>query len=183
MSKLGVAVIGLNGAVASTAAAGIAALRAGHNDMAGLPLADRKIAGMRDYRELEFAGWDLDGRTLAEGADANDIVPASMMSTVREELSAVRPWPAIGSQDFCANIDGDNKLGKCSHRDAIARIQDDLARFRDDRGFQDWWSSIWHRPSGCPIPRTHCLPLMGSRKGWTGTTLRSARRCYTPMLR
>ena len=137
MSKLGVAVIGLNGAVASTAAAGIAALRAGHNDMAGLPLADRKIADMRDYRELEFAGWDLDGRTLAEAADANDIVPASIMSTVRDELSSVRPWPAIGSQDFCANIDGDNKLGKCSHRDAIARIQDDLARFRDDRGFQD----------------------------------------------
>ena len=137
MGKLGVAVIGLNGAVASTAAAGVAAIRAGRNDLAGLPLADRAHSGMVDYRDIGFAGWDLDARNLAEATVANDIVPAETLASVRDELAVIRPSPAIGSREFCANIDGTNKLSPDGHRAAIARIRDDLDGFRSKRGYDD----------------------------------------------
>jgi myo-inositol-1-phosphate synthase len=138
MGKLGVAVIGLNGAVATTAAAGIAAIRAGSNDLAGLPLADRQGTGLHDYRDIEFAGWDLNGRSMAEAAQAHEVVPAATLSAVREELAGIRPWPAIGSTDFCANIDGDNKMnGGCGHRAAVQQIKDDLDRLRETRGVDD----------------------------------------------
>ena len=45
--RLGVLVVGLGGAVASTAAAGIEMLRAGSNDLAGLPLANVGVSGQR----------------------------------------------------------------------------------------------------------------------------------------
>ena len=44
--KIGVAIVGLGGAVATTAVAGIEMIKAGSNDFAGLPLADRDIAHM-----------------------------------------------------------------------------------------------------------------------------------------
>ena len=138
MGKLGVAVVGLNGAVATTAAAGIAAIRAGSNDLAGLPLANRQDTGLHDYRDIEFAGWDLNGRSMADAAQTHEVVPTATLSAVRGELAAIKPWPAIGSTDFCANIDGDNKMGGTGgHRAAVARIKDDLDRFREERGVDD----------------------------------------------
>ena len=137
MGKLGVAVIGLNGAVASTAAAGMAAMRAGRNDTAGLPLADRAAAGLIDYRDVEFAGWDLDGRTLAEAAGANDVVAPSLLEETRGELASIRPRPAVGSLDFCKNIDGDNKMAPDGHRASVAQIRRDLDTFCETRGFDD----------------------------------------------
>jgi myo-inositol-1-phosphate synthase len=29
----------------------------------------------------------------------------------------MRAWPAVGSTDFCANIDGGNKIAAAGHRD------------------------------------------------------------------
>ena len=34
-------------------------IKAGSNSLNGLPLADRDVAGMVAYRDLEFGGWDL----------------------------------------------------------------------------------------------------------------------------
>lgn len=42
----------------------------------------------------------------------------------------MRPWPAIGSVDFCRNIDGAHKRVAGSHRGAIAAIQADMTSFR-----------------------------------------------------
>src|SRR3954467_15478718 len=66
--RVGVLVVGLGGAVATTAAAGIEMLRAGSNDMAGLPLAALGAPGIAAYRNLHFAGWDLHGEDLNEAA-------------------------------------------------------------------------------------------------------------------
>ncbi|MGI4951089.1 MAG: hypothetical protein ACRYGM_04730, partial [Janthinobacterium lividum] len=63
--RVGVLVVGLGGAVATTAAAGIEMLRAGSNDMAGLPLAGVGASGIASYRNLHFAGWDLHGEDLS----------------------------------------------------------------------------------------------------------------------
>ncbi|HEX8389495.1 MAG TPA: inositol-3-phosphate synthase, partial [Sphingomonas sp.] len=48
-------------------------------------------------------------------------------------LKEMRPWAAVGSRDFCANIDGANKIAADGHRAAVERIQADMARFKRDR--------------------------------------------------
>ncbi len=108
---LGVLVVGLGGAVASTAAAGIEMLRAGSNDLAGLPLANVGVAGLAPYRNLHFAGWDLHAEDLADAVREHRVLDREQTELVEDSLSAMKPWPAVGSRDFCKNVDGDNKIG------------------------------------------------------------------------
>ena len=131
--RLGVAVIGLNGAVATTAAAGIEMIRAGSNDLQGLPLADRVVGGMVDYRDIHFGGWDLSPDDLATAARRHGVLGERELGDGAAPLADMRPWPAVGSTEYCANIDGANKIGIAGHRGAIERIQADLSRFRQER--------------------------------------------------
>jgi myo-inositol-1-phosphate synthase len=51
--RLGVAVVGLGGAVATTAVAGIEMIKeGGRTGLSGLPLADRDVPGMSAYRDM-----------------------------------------------------------------------------------------------------------------------------------
>ena len=131
--RVGIAVIGLNGAVATTAAAGIAMIRAGSNDLSGLPLASRDVEGMAAYRDLHFGGWDLSHDDLATAALKHGVLTESDLANGAPSLSDMRPWPAVGSTDFCANIDGANKIAAPGHRAAVKHIQDDLARFKSEQ--------------------------------------------------
>jgi len=46
----------------------------------------------------------------------------------------MRPWPAVGSVDFCKNVDGSNKVAAKTHRDAVNRIREDIRGHREKTG-------------------------------------------------
>ena len=131
--KLGVAVVGLGGAVATTAVAGIEMLKAGSNSLAGLPLADRDIADMAAYRDLEFGGWDLSDNDLGACALQHGILGEKELANGASALKSMKAWPAVGSRAHCANIDGNNRMAD-GHRAAIDQIKSDLDRFKEERG-------------------------------------------------
>jgi myo-inositol-1-phosphate synthase len=133
---MGVLVVGLGGAVASTAAAGVEMLRAGSNDLAGLPLANVGVAGMVPYRNLHFAGWDLHGESLADAVREHRVLERDQMDLVEDALSAMKPWPAVGSRDFCRNVDGGNKITG-THRQAVEQIRADIRHYRQSSGVHD----------------------------------------------
>ena len=132
--RVGVMVVGMGGAVASTAVAGIEMLRAGSNDMAGLPLAAANAPGIAAYRNLHFAGWDLHGEDLDTAVREHRVLDREQAEMVRPALSQIRPWPAVGSVEFCRNVDGGNKVAAKSHREAVDRIRDDIRRYRGESG-------------------------------------------------
>ncbi|MFT8246676.1 inositol-3-phosphate synthase [Roseomonas sp. BN140053] len=129
--RVGVAVVGLGGAVASTAVAGVQLLKRGSNRLDGLPLADVSVPGLVDYRDLSFGGWDLHGEDLASAAANHRVLSADQLSETQGDLADLRPWPAIGNAAFCRNIEGANQRLVPSHRAAIDAIAGDLRRFRD----------------------------------------------------
>ncbi|MBP0445876.1 inositol-3-phosphate synthase [Roseomonas sp. SSH11] len=129
--RLGVAIVGVGGAVATTAVAGVEVIRRGSNRLDGLPLADLSIAGMADYRDMTFGGWDLDGSDLAAAAGSHRVLSDAQLSEAGDALAAIRPWPAVGSGAFCRGVSGANKYEAASHRDAVRAISDDLRRFRE----------------------------------------------------
>ena len=135
--RVGVLVVGLGGAVASTAAAGIEMLRAGSNDMAGLPLAAVGAAGIAQYRNLHFAGWDLHGESLSEAIREHRVLDRDQADVVAPALSSMKPWPAVGSVDFCKNVDGGNKFAASSHREAVNRIREDIRSHREKTGIDN----------------------------------------------
>ena len=131
--RLGVLVVGLGGAVASTAVAGIELLRAGSNDLAGLPLANVGVAGLAPYRNMHFAGWDVRDDDLASAVREHRVLDREQSEQVEHRLRAMRPWPAAGSRDYCRNIHGSNTL-QGGHRDAVGQIRGNIRQYSGDTG-------------------------------------------------
>ena len=74
-NKLGIAVIGLGGAVGTTMVAGVELLKKSKIDTTGLPLANVS-AELTDYKNIVFGGWDLKGDNLAAAAEEHDAIAA-----------------------------------------------------------------------------------------------------------
>ena len=123
------AVVGIGGAVATTAIAGIEMIKAGSNDLSGLPLADRDVTGLVPYRDLAFGGWDLTEESLGQCALRHGVIGDKELADGAAPLNGMFPWKAAGSRDYCANIDGGNKIGG-GHRAAVEQIRADLDRFK-----------------------------------------------------
>ncbi len=132
--KVGVAIVGVGGAVATTAIAGIAMIRAGSNSRDGLPLADRSVDRLVPYDGLRFGGWDLAEDDLATAARKHGVLDERELANGAASLKSMTPWPAVGSRSFCANIDGANKIAGTGHRAAIDQIKRDLAAFKSREG-------------------------------------------------
>jgi myo-inositol-1-phosphate synthase len=128
--RVGVAVVGLGGAVATTAAAGVELLRRGTNRMDGLPLADVAVPGLARYEDLVFDGWDLNGQSLAAAAAEHRVLNDNQLDETGSALGAVRPRPGVASEAFCRRIGGANLRAVGGHRAAVAAIVEDLERMR-----------------------------------------------------
>lgn len=127
--KLGIAVVGLGGAVGTTMAAGVELLKKGSVDTQGLPLAELTVEGLADYTDIVFAGWDLFGEHLAKAAEEHDVLTHKQFVAAEDGLRNIKPWPAIGDPKFLSNIDGENMLGKGSHREIIEKLRANLRDF------------------------------------------------------
>ena len=137
--RVGMAVVGLGGAVATTAAAGLELLRLGAVGPAGLPLAgvtDRSgrtledATGLVPYDGLVLGGWDLDDSDLAKAASVHGVLDHRQIEVAGPGLSQVRPWPAAGDAEFCRNVVGGNTVAAEGRRAQTEVIRADLRRFR-----------------------------------------------------
>ena len=132
--KLGIAIIGLGGAVGTTMVAGIELLKKGKIGTEGLPLANldaELIKDLANYENIVFGGWDLHGENLAAAAEEHDVLTHKQFVAVESELRQIKPWRAAGNKSFLENIEGENQFALTdSHRETIEKIQKDLQEFK-----------------------------------------------------
>ncbi|MFC5066108.1 inositol-3-phosphate synthase [Actinomycetospora atypica] len=126
--KVGVAVIGVGGAVATTAIAGVELLKVGACGTEGLPLAD--VTSLVPYTSLVFGGWDLDGDDLAKAAHLHGVLEPRVVEAAGAGLAAVSPWPAVADPEYCRNARGANVIPVSSVRGRVDHVRADLERFR-----------------------------------------------------
>ena len=129
--RTGMAIVGLGGAVATTAAAGLELLRLGAVGSDGLPLAGLDVPGLVPYDGLVVGGWDLDGSDLAKAASVHGVLDHRQVEVAGPGLSQVTPWPAAGDEEFCRNVSGDNTVVAQGRRAQTEVIRADLRRFRE----------------------------------------------------
>jgi len=127
--KLGIAVIGLGGAVGTTMVAGIELLKKGVIGHEGLLLAELQIDSLADYNDIVFAGWDLFGEDLAKAAELHDVLTYKQFLVAESELAKITPWPAVENKNFLSNIDGENRLAATDLREAITKLRENLKEF------------------------------------------------------
>jgi myo-inositol-1-phosphate synthase len=125
------AVVGLGGAVATTAVAGLELLRLGAVGAEGLPLAGLDTPGLVPYEHLVVGGWDLDDSDLAKAASVHGVLDHRQIEVAGPGLSQVRPWPAAGDEEFCRNVVGGNTVVAQGRRAQSEVIREDLRRFRE----------------------------------------------------
>ncbi|MCZ2858007.1 inositol-3-phosphate synthase [Blastococcus sp. VKM Ac-2987] len=133
--------VGLGGAVATTAVAGLELLRLGAVDPAGLPLAGMEVdgkpveaaTGLVGYADLVVGGWDLDGADLAKAAEQHGVLDPRQLEQAAPALSALTPWPAAGDADFCRNVTGGNVVLAGTRRAQSDIVRADLRRFREEQ--------------------------------------------------
>lgn len=132
--KLGIAVIGLGGAVGTTMVAGIELLRLGKVDKTGLPLSELDtdlIADLVEYEEIVFGGWDMNGEDLSAAAAEHEVLTHKQFVSAEPFLSKIKPWKATINKRFLSNIAGENVLAAENHREAIKFIAADLKSFKE----------------------------------------------------
>lgn len=131
--KLGVMIVGLGGAVATTAVAGIELLKIGAIGHEGLPLAvapANLVQDLVDYENIVFGGWDLSADDLAQAAATHNVLTLPQYAAVSDVLSQIKPLPAVGNSEFCANIACENVAIADNHREAIEILRGNIRDFK-----------------------------------------------------
>jgi len=133
--RLGVLIVGLGGAVATTAIAGIELLKQGKIGYEGLTLAqapENITSQLSKYESLVFGGWDLSAADLASAAATHNVLTLQQFQAARTALEEIKPLPAVGSLEFCANVTGKNCLSAESHREAIEILRGHIRNFKTE---------------------------------------------------
>lgn len=136
--RIGAAVIGLGGAVATTAVAGLELVRLGIAGTEGLPLAGAPHTDdLVPYDGIVFGGWDVHADDLATAAEGHGVLGPAELAAAGPALAAVRPWAAVASPAWCRNVDGGNRARVAGPAEALERIRADLRAFRASEGLDE----------------------------------------------
>ncbi len=145
--KLGVLTPGM-GAVATTFAAGVFAVRKG----LGLPIGsltqmgtirlgkrtDKRIPMIRDFvplsglGDLVFGGWDIFEDDMYTAAVKAGVLEKQILDGIKSELESVKPMPAVFDQSYVKRLSGTHiKKGK-TKMDLADQLRKDLQDFKAD---------------------------------------------------
>jgi len=163
--NVGIAIVGLGGAVATTAVAGMELLRAGVAGPEGLPLAGMTVGdvaveeatGLVPYDRIVFGGWDLDGSDLQKAAELHGVLDHGQLEAAGSSLSSVVPWPAAGDADFCRNVTGGNVVLAEGRRAQVEAVRADLRRFREEQSLDGLVLINLASTERWPDPAAPCL--------------------------
>ena len=89
------------------------------------------LAGLQD---LVFGGWDLfpdDAYTAARGAE---VLTRDHLDPIKDELSAVKPMPAVFFPEFVKRLRGENVKRQTNKMELAEAVREDIQRFKRDNG-------------------------------------------------
>jgi myo-inositol-1-phosphate synthase len=145
--KLGILLVGL-GAVSTTTIAGVMAVRKGLaspigalTQMGTVRLGKRTegraplikdfvpLAGLDD---LVFGGWDIFDDNCYEAATTAGVLDKSLLDGIKDELSAIKPFPAVFDRQYVKRLDGPNVKTGRNKMELAEQLIDDIRRFKAD---------------------------------------------------
>ena len=133
--KLGVCLIGSNGAISTTIVAGVALMRKGLSPKRGMLTETQLVDGLEltSLDDLVFGGWDLREENAYEAALTHKVIPKHLLDLVLDDIAVLKPWAATASQKFLHSMAGKNILQLSSVREELLKIEQDIAKFKQDQ--------------------------------------------------
>lgn len=143
-NKLGVVIIGVNGAVSSTLIAGARLMAKGLAPRLGMltepgsnPAPGEQITDFLQFPKIDdivFGGWDMAFPNVYEAAKHHNVLPLAQLDEVKDELEGMKPWPAVFSGEYAENAKGENIVTADDFRGEIAHIEKCITDFKEANG-------------------------------------------------
>jgi myo-inositol-1-phosphate synthase len=146
------------GAVATTFIAGVISIRKGLSKPIGSltqmgtirlgKRTEKKNPLIKDFIELAglddlvFGGWDIFPDNAYEAAVKAGVLRREHLDPVREELEALKPWPAVFDQRYVKNLHGDNVKKAATKYDYARLLIEDILKFKEENHL-DRMVMIW----------------------------------------
>ncbi len=144
--KLGVLIVGLNGAVSTTFLAGTLAIRKGMAEpigsltqMATIRIGKRHennfpliktFVPLAHLDDLVFGGWDIRNESCYQSAIEAKVLEDRDLARVRGELEQIRPMPGVFEQRFVTRLRGTWVKTARTKFDLMEMLRDDIRTFK-----------------------------------------------------
>ncbi len=138
--RLGVVIVGVNGAVSSTLIAATRLMVKGAVARRGMlteKSADGDVGGLHgkvDFPKLEnivFGGWDIKRNNVHDAVSRHGIFRPDQVEPVKNELASMVAWPAIFDREYAKNLEGEH-VTTGTHREQIAAIKNHIEVFKKE---------------------------------------------------
>jgi myo-inositol-1-phosphate synthase len=145
--KLGVLVVGVGGAVASTFVAGTLIVRKGLGipvgsitQLATIRLGKREenrfpkikdVVPLADLNDIVFGGWDIFEDDVYAAARHAEVLTVEDLDKVKDELSAIKPMKAVFDQSFVKRLHGTWVKSAPTKWDLVQLVREDIRRFKE----------------------------------------------------
>lgn len=144
--KLGILVVGLNGAVSTTFIAGTYLTRKGLGEPIGsltqmgtirigkrienrFPLI-KEFVPLADLNSIVFGGWDIREETGYESAAYHKVLSNEDLDKIKDELHELKPMRGVFDQKYVVRLKGEYvKQGKTKY-DLMEKIREDIREFK-----------------------------------------------------
>ncbi len=144
--KLGILTPGM-GAVSTTFMAGVIAANKG----LGMPIGsisqmgkirlgkrtDNNNPNVKDFvplaslEDMVFGGWDIFYDNAYESAINAGVLEKDLLNNIKDELSEIKPMPAVFDHKFIKNINGDNVKKEKTKMDLAKALMADISNFKE----------------------------------------------------
>ena len=147
--KLGVLLVGL-GAVSTTLIAGVHAVRRGlaapigSLTQMGTVRLGKRTAGrsplVKDFvplaslDDMVFGAWDIFEDDCYEAARTAGVIASDLLDQLKDELSTIKPWPAVFDRRYVKRLDGPNVKKGATKRDLAEQVRADIHAFKAAKG-------------------------------------------------
>ncbi len=156
--KLGVLIVGLNGAVSTTFLAGtlavrkglaapigsltqLATIRIGNRAENNFPLIKNFIS-IADLNDLVFSGWDIRDENCYESASYAKVLKESDLIKVKDELTKIHPMPGVFEQRFVVRLKGTYVKKGTNKFGLMEQLRLDIQNFKQENNL-DRLVMIW----------------------------------------
>src|SRR5215213_421824 len=96
----------------------------------------KNFVPLQSMDELVFGGWDAFPDDAHEAAASAGVLDKEHLNAVREELRAVRPWPAVFDSRYVHRLHGTHLKDFGSLREAAELVREDIRAFKQEHGIE-----------------------------------------------
>ena len=140
--KLGILVVGVGGAVATTMITGVLAARKGLakpigsiSQMAKMKTQDgvekliKDIVPLTKLEDIVFGGWDIFPENAYEAACYAEVLKDKDICKVKDELEAIKPMPTAFDHNWAKRLNGTHIKKTATRWDMVEQLREDIRKY------------------------------------------------------